>query len=80
MSSFIEKLVRRYNAIYPEKDNILPITSAKDVDKCKDFDVDKVDLRYNTLPISNEKTEKNIKNTKNKNNIKEYNIVIDSNV
>jgi len=54
--------VRRYNMIYPEKDNVLPISSAKDVDKCKDFDLDKVDLRYNNVPISNEKKPKNILN------------------
>lgn len=70
MSSFLEKLVRRYNMIYPEKDNILPITSAKDVDKCKDFDVDKVDFRYNTVPISVEKD---------KNNAKDPNVVVQCN-
>lgn len=77
MSSFLEKLVRRYNMIYPEKDNILPISSAKDVDKCKDFDVDKVDLRYNTVTITNEK---NVKHIKNKNNINDSNMISDCNV
>jgi hypothetical protein len=56
MSTFIDKLVRRYNTIYPEKDNILPVTLAKDMDKCKDFDINKVDLRYNKIPISNKQT------------------------
>lgn len=62
MSTFIEKLVRRYNMIYPEKDNILPVTLAKDMDKCKDFDINKVDLRYNKIPISNKKTNNTTKN------------------
>jgi len=48
--------------IYPEKDNILPVTLAKDMDKCKDFDINKVDLRYNKIPISNKKTNDDNKN------------------
>jgi hypothetical protein len=59
MSSFLEKLVRRYKMIYPEENNILPITLTNDIQKCKDFDVDKVDFRYNTLPIFKEKNNKN---------------------
>lgn len=49
MPSFLEKLVRRYKMIYPDGDNILPISSASNKEKCKDFDIDKVDLRYNNV-------------------------------
>jgi len=52
--------------IYPNGDNILPISATSNNEKCKDFDVDKVDLRSNNISTAKDNYKNQHKDKDNK--------------
>lgn len=56
--NFLQRTMNRYN-LYSKSNTILPVHTPGDKTKCKDFDVDKVDLRLGVkLPKIDNKNDK----------------------